>query len=222
MRDLLKQNWLVNRIVEDALEEAIKKYAKGRLVDIGCGEKPYKCLTQNYVAEHVGADHNDTFHDTSKIDLFCTAYDIPVDDEYFETILCTSVLEHLEEPSRAIKEANRVLRKNCYAIYTAPLFWHLHESPRDFYRFTKYGLAHLFEKNGFEVIELNPLSGFAVTFGQELVYFLWYFRKGGRINPLWWLIPIIGMFIQEICYKLNGVDHFDQFTWMYLVVARRL
>jgi hypothetical protein len=101
------------------------------------------------------------------------------------------------------------------------LFWHLHEEPRDFYRYTKYGLKYLFEKNGFEIVELKPLSGFWVTFGQELVYYLYRFRKGGRLNPLWWIIPVLGIFIQGICYLLNKIDHSEEFTWMYLLVARK-
>jgi len=214
-------NFLVNKIVYCKLQDTIQKYSKGRLLDIGCGEKPYAEITKPYVTEHIGLDHKDTLHDKSKIDLFGTAYSIPVEDEHFDTALCTAVLEHLEEPDKAIKEANRVLKRGGYAIYTVPLFWHLHEEPRDFYRYTKYGLKYLFEKNGFEIIELKLLSGFMVTFRQELVYFLWRFRRGGKINPLWWIIPPIGTLIQGICYLLNKIDHSEGFTWMYLVVARK-
>jgi len=78
----------------------------------------------------------------SKIDLFGTAYNIPVDDNYFDTALCTAVLEHLEETSDVTKETHRVLKAGGYAIYTVPFFWHLHEEPRDFYRYTKYGLKY--------------------------------------------------------------------------------
>lgn len=70
-------------------------------------------------------------------------------------------------------------------------------------------------------MELKPLSGFRVTFGQELVYYLYRFRKGGKLNPLWWIIPVVGMFIQEICYLLNKIDHSKEFTVSYLLVARK-
>jgi len=216
------KSWLVYKITDKVLNEAIQKYAKGILLDIGCGEKPYKNITRPYVTEHIGLDHENTLHDKLKIDLFGTACNIPTEDEHFDTVLCTAVLEHLEEPDRAIKETNRILKSGGYAIYLVPLFWHLHEEPRDFYRYTKYGLKYLFEKNGFEIVELKPLSGFWVTFGQELVYYLWRFRRGGRLNPLWWIIPIIGMFIQGICYLLNKIDHSEEFTWMYLLVARKI
>lgn len=221
VNNLFKHNWLVCKISDKALDEKIQKYAKGKLLDIGCGDKPYVEMVKPYVTEYTGIDHQDTLHNKSDIDRFGTAYDIPATDGEFDSAICTAVLEHLEEPDKAIKEANRVLKEGGFAIYTVPLFWHLHEEPRDFYRYTKYGLRYLFEKNRFEIVELKPLSGFCVTFGQELVYYLYRFRKWGKLDPLWWIIPFIGMFIQGICYLLNKIDHSEEFTWMYLVVVRK-
>lgn len=215
------KNWLVYKIGDKFLRNLLPKYVKGKLVDIGCGEKPYANIIKPYVTEHIGVDHQDTLHDKSNVDRIGTAYDIPGKDGEFDSAICTAVLEHLEEPDKAIKEVNRVLKKGGYAIYTVPLFWHLHEEPRDFYRYTKYGLKYLFEKNGFEIVELRALSGFWVTFGQEFVYYLWRFRKGGQLNPLWWIIPPIGTFIQGMSYLLDKIDRPEAFTWMYLVVARK-
>jgi len=220
-RNILTLNWLVYKIADDKLKTIAQKYSQKKLVDIGCGNKPYTDFFAPYVTEHIGVDREDTLHDKSKIDIFGTAYNIPVDDNYFDTALCTAVLEHLEEPGDAIKETRRVLKTGGYAIYTVPFCWHLHEEPRDFYRYTKYGLKYLFEKNGFEIVELKPMSGFWVTFGQELVYYLWRFRVGGRLNPLWWIIPIIGAVIQGVSYLLDKIDHPEGFTWMYMVVARK-
>lgn len=215
------KNWLVYKIHDEALLELATKYLKGRLIDVGCGEKPYAEMVKPYVTEYIGVDHQGTLHDKTNIDRFGTAYDIPAEDGEFDSAICTAVLEHLEEPDKAIAECNRVLRPEGVAIYTTNLFWHLHEEPRDFYRYTKHGLRYLFEKNGFEIVEIKPLSGFCVTFGQELVYYLWRFRRGGKLNPLWWIIPPMGALIQGICYLLNKVDHSEEFTWAYLAVASK-
>jgi len=214
-------NWLIFSLINPALKEKIRKYASGSMLDIGCGEKPYKEIAAPFVTEHVGVDHEDTLHDKSNIDLFGNAYTIPVEDRRFDIILCTDVLEHLEEPGDALKEAFRILKPNGYAIYTVPLFWHLHEEPRDFYRYTKYGLKYLFEKNGFEVVEIEALSGFVVMFSQELVYFLQLFRRGGKLNPLWWIIPPISLIIQAIAYVLNKIDPTEQFTAEYICVVKK-
>lgn len=172
-----------------------------------------------YVTEHIGLDHQDSLHTKDNVDIFGSAYKIPRENECFDTVLCTAVLEHLEEPDKAIAESNRVLKKGGIAIYTVPFFWHLHEEPRDFYRYTKYGLKYLFEKNGFEVVELKALSGFWVTFGQELVYYLWRFRHG-RVRSK--IISLIGGVIQALAYILDKADKAENFTWMYLVVARKI
>jgi SAM-dependent methyltransferase len=214
-------NWLIFSLVNPKIKTLLGKYSDGILLDIGCGDKPYKDFTKNSVTQHVGIDHLGSIHSRAEVDVVSNAYDIPFKNDTFGFVLCTYVLEHLEEPAKAIKEAFRVLKKNKYAMYVVPFFWHLHEEPRDFFRYSKYGLQYLFEKNGFEIIEIIPVSGFIVTFAQELCYFLIKFRSGGIINPLWWLIPPFVLFIQMIAYLLNKIDHSYQFSIEYIIIARK-
>jgi len=116
------KNWLVYKIANKALSETIQKYAKGKLLDIGCGEKQYEVLTKNFVTEHIGLDHEDTLHDKSKTDLLGTAYNIPVENGYFDTVLCTAVLEHLEEPDKAIKEEQIEFLKGAVTLFILCLY----------------------------------------------------------------------------------------------------
>ena len=159
------KNILINHIHDRQLKQYASEYFSGRLIDIGCGTKPYKDLLTPYITKHIGVDHKDTLHDQSNIDRYGTASDLPAEDDEFDCALCTAVLEHLEEPELALKECHRVLKHVGVAIYSVPFIWHLHEEPRDFYRFSKYGLKYLFEKVGFEIIEIKALSGFWITFG---------------------------------------------------------
>jgi SAM-dependent methyltransferase len=212
-------NWLIYLIHDRVLLKFSKKYFAGSLIDIGCGNKPYKTLLKPYVSSHVGIDHEHTLHEKSKIDRFGTAYDIPAEDSEFDCALCTAVLEHLEEPEKALRECYRVLKRGGVAIYSVPFIWHLHEEPRDFYRFSKYGLNYLFQKVGFEIIEVKALSGFWVTFGQLFVYNIYRFNRGPlRLIPI---IPLIGLLIQGISYLLDRIDKTEQWTWMYMVVVRK-
>jgi hypothetical protein len=71
---MLNKNWLVYKIADMHLSNSIQKYAKGKLIDIGCGEKPYREMLKPYVVEHIGVDHEGTFHGKSNIDRFGTAY----------------------------------------------------------------------------------------------------------------------------------------------------
>jgi hypothetical protein len=112
-----------------------------------------------------------------------------------------------------------VLKSGGVAIYSVPFIWHLHEEPRDFYRFSKYGLKYLFEKTGFEIIEIKALSGFWVTFGQLFVYNLYRFNRS--IVKWTHIIDIIGLLIQALAYALDRVDRTERWTWMYMVVAKK-
>jgi len=212
-------NWLVHKIVYKELEGIFPLYLSGRLLDIGCGCKPLQNLTREYVSEHIGLDHHDTFHDRSEVDIWGTAYSVPVEDASFDSAICTAVLEHLEEPELALRECHRILKSGGMAIYTVPFIWHLHDEPRDFYRYSKYGLEYLFKKTGFELIEIKALSGFWVTFGQLFVYNINRFNRG----PLRWfkIIDAFGFMLQCLAYFLDRLDRTEQWTWMYLVVARK-
>lgn len=213
------KNLLVHHIHDQQLKLYFSKFLTGRLIDIGCATKPYKEQLARHVTEHVGLDHPETVHDKSNIDLFGTAYHIPKANASFDCALCTAVLEHLEEPEAALRECYRVLKPNGVAIYSAPFIWHLHEEPRDFFRFSKYGLKYLFEKVGFEILEIKALSGCWVTFGQLFVYNIYRFHRGPlRFFPI---IPVFALVIQGLSYLLDRVDRTEQWTWMYLVVAKR-
>jgi SAM-dependent methyltransferase len=213
------RNLLIYHIMDREIEASARKYLKGRLIDIGCGTKPYRSMFAPYVAEHIGLDRDSPFNAQADVDLVGTAYDIPVEAESFDSAVSTATLEHLSEPEAALKECHRVLKAGGVAIYTVPLIWHLHAEPWDFYRFTKYGLKHLFEKAGFEVLEIKPLAGFWVTMAQLTVYYLFRFHRG----PWRFLkvIPVLGLLIQLLGFCLDKLDRAEEWTWMYLLVARK-
>jgi len=215
----MKKNWLIYKIHNEQLKQYAERHIKGLLIDIGCGDDQYKEMLAPYVRRHVGFDHLGTNHDKSKADFFASAYHIPVADNTFDSAICTAVLEHLEEPEEAVRECHRALKSGAVAIYSIPFIWHVHEDPRDFYRFTKYGIKYIFEKAGFEVIEVKALSGFWVTFGQLLVYNI-YRHNRGALKTLR-VVELAGAAIQRIAYVLDKVDRAERWTWMYMVAARK-
>jgi SAM-dependent methyltransferase len=210
-------DWLGYTIHDNALGEFLVKYASGVLIDIGCGEKPYAALTQGLVTKHVGVDHPDTQHARDRIDVFATAYQTTLPDASADTVLCTVVLEHLERPQDAIREMFRILKPGGCVILSAPFFWHLHEAPRDFFRYSRCGLEYLFNDAAFQIVELKPLSGFIVTFGLELCYFLERFNR----RPFGLLFRLVQRFIQSTAYLLNRWDRSTGFSWAHMVVARK-
>jgi SAM-dependent methyltransferase len=215
------RNRLVYALHDRALAEAAKQHARGRLIDIGCSDKPYAAMLAPLIDEHVGVDHEATLHDHAAPDVVASAYDIPLPGASFDTALCTSVLEHLEEPADALAECFRLLKPGGHAIYSVPFIWHVHEQPRDFVRFSPFGLRHRFEAAGFEVVEVKALSGFWVTFGTLLSYKLFAYKKG---RPwLGWLPIVEGVvwIVQQIARLLERFDRDERWSWMHLIVARK-
>ncbi|MEJ2184877.1 MAG: methyltransferase domain-containing protein [Gemmatimonadota bacterium] len=211
------KNWLVHRIHDAALEARLREHARGCLVDIGCGDKPYAPLAAPYVDRHIGLDHPGSGHGRGQVDLFALAYDTALAPDSIDTVLCTFVLEHLEDPARALAEMRRILKPGGTLILSAPQSWHVHEAPRDFYRYTRYGLQHLMEDAGLRVVEVTPLAGFAVTFLQEAVYVLE--RRGHGILRLPFAVLRRGF--QRLGWMLHRWDRSYEFTWAYLAVAKK-
>ena len=213
------KNLLVHSHTERELRRCARQYASGRMIDIGCGTKPYAGMFAPFVTEHVGLDHVSTQHEKSRVDLWGSAYEIPSDDAHFDCALCTSVLTNLEEPEAALRECLRVLKPGGTAIFTTGFLWHVNEAPRDFFRFTRYGLSHLFQKAGFEVGEIKALCGFWATFGQLLTYNLYRLNRG-PVRMLHLLDPI-GLVLQGLAYGMDALDRTEAWTSSYSVVARK-
>lgn len=126
-------------------------YVRGKLLDVGCGRRPYE---KSYFAKadsYIGADY---LTDRSAPDVVASAMDLPFNDDTFDTVTSTEVLEHVPDPLRALKEMHRVLKPNGVLIITVPMYWPRHEPPYDFWRFTYDGLLHLLNESNFEVVRL--------------------------------------------------------------------
>jgi SAM-dependent methyltransferase len=213
------RSWMVNRVSRGALKAALEPHLRGLLLDIGCGDKPLKDWARPRVRRHVGVDHPAGLHGPSGVDAYSTAYRIPFRDGAFDAAVCSAVLEHLEEPEQALRECFRLLKPGGVAAYTVPFIWHVHEAPRDFYRYSRFGMEYLLKKSGFEVMEVRALSGFWLTFGQLLVYNLFRFHRGPlRYLPL---IPALGLILQVAFRALDSLDKTERWTWAYLALARK-
>jgi SAM-dependent methyltransferase len=138
-----------------ALLEAVKSGAPaiaGRVLDIGCGQKPYEAYfvaATSYVGLEYDTEENRA---RKKADFFYRGGVFPFPDASFDSAVCSQVLEHVFTPEAFLAEANRVLKPGAPFLLTLPFVWDEHEQPHDFARYSSFGIAALLERNGFEVL----------------------------------------------------------------------
>ncbi len=124
------------------VKEQLEKIPDGAsILDAGAGTQRYKpyCQHLQYTSQDFcqyqgGGEEGLQFDawDTSAIDLVSDIADIPVDDETFDAVLCTEVLEHVKNPDRVLLELSRVLKQGGKLIITAPFCSFTHMAPYHF------------------------------------------------------------------------------------------
>jgi len=72
-------------------------------------------------------------------------------------VFCFEVLEHTENPIKAVENIFAVLKKGEKVLVSVPFNFHIHDEPFDYFRFTQYGLKLLFKK--FSKIEIKKRNG---------------------------------------------------------------
>jgi len=126
---------------------------RGKLLDVGCGTKPYKDLFVN-VNEYIGLEI-EREGQKKNAELMYDGKTIPVEDNTFDSILSTQVFEHVFNPDDFIRELNRVTKNGGMLLLSCPFVWDEHEQPYDYARYSSFGIRHILEQNGFEILELR-------------------------------------------------------------------
>jgi SAM-dependent methyltransferase len=212
----LRRDWLARRLNV----RAVRRYAhlcRGRLLDIGCGEKPYEAILSDGVTEYVGLEHPDTLHARDRVDVWGDAHDLPFEDASFDCVCAFHVIEHTADPARVMGEAARVLRANGTLLVAVPFMWGIHEAPRDFYRFTPYALRELYRRVGLMQVAVEPLGGFWAMASLRLSYALARFARG----PL--RVPVLAFVsaVQGAGMVLDRVDPVDTDAAGYIAIGRK-
>ncbi|MBZ4190266.1 methyltransferase domain-containing protein [Niabella beijingensis] len=131
---------------------------KGRMLDFGCGSKPYKSLIS--VDEYIGVDYEGQghSHENEEIDVFYDGKTIPLESNSFDSVLSTEVFEHVFNLEEILVEIHRVMKPGAVILITCPFIIAEHEVPNDCSRYTSFGLKSLLERKGFEIVHYEKLG----------------------------------------------------------------
>jgi SAM-dependent methyltransferase len=182
--------WLLNPFyfARVGLRKGMKElgpHLRGRILDVGCGSKPYRELiaAEHYVGMEIDTPQTRTAHSA---DVYYDGMNFPVGDAEFDGVLCSQVFEHVFTPDLFLAEVNRVLRPNGILLLTVPFVWDEHEQPYDFARYSSFGLKSVLEKAGFELVEhRKTVADIRVLFQLLNAYLFKVTRtRSHRINQL--------------------------------------
>jgi SAM-dependent methyltransferase len=193
-------DYRLRRDIRDALTAQLPNFC-GTLLDVGCGQMPYRSLLTSppsRVVRYVGLDIEGSLH--GRPDLEFDGHHIPLEDHSMDTVLATEVLEHCPEPGQLLVEIRRVLKPGGLFFFTVPFFWPLHEVPFDFFRYTPYAMQHLLEQAGFSEIQIRAHAGWDASLAQMLG--LWLNYRGMR--P--WKRRALSRLFQPLVILLNRLD----------------
>lgn len=151
---------LIADLVAGYYQDNLPLHARGRLLDLGCGKVPLYELYRNYVTDNVCVDWANTFHHGTHLDFESDLSErLPFEDEEFDTIILSDVLEHMRDPWHLFEEMERVLSAGGKILMNVPFFYRLHEIPHDYFRYTEYGLRGLIEDSGLRLVLLDSIGG---------------------------------------------------------------
>lgn len=153
-RFALRANLYPSKVRLDASARAFIPRLNGPVLDVGAGEQPYRRYLKNG-DDYVSMD----LSEGRGAEIVGSVLDIPLESDSFEGIICTEVIEHVDDPQSAIRELLRVSKPGGLLYLTAPMSWGLHYEPHDYFRYTKYGLSSMLEREGFEVLEIRQIGG---------------------------------------------------------------
>lgn len=184
----------LSRWVQDEARRAAADFGRFRVLDIGCGQKPYYPYFAAHVDEYVGVDFD---ADNPMADLHAAVEDLPVADGSFEVVLCTQVLEHAGDPDQAVSELFRVTAPGGRVLVSTHGVQVYHPSPVDHWRWTHTGLELLFRRNGaWGSVTVRPAGGTATCLTAVIAIYVSLLLRRAHLTPvakgLVWLLNTAG------------------------------
>ena len=194
---------------------ALRQYARGRLLDLGCGNVPLYEMYRPSITSAVCVDWPSSYHGRLHVDVACDLNQpIPFANGSFDTIVLSDVMEHLFDYQSVWSETARLLRPSGRLIVGVPFLYWLHEEPHDHFRPTEFALRRYCDQYGFRIVSLQPYGGAADVIFDILA------KHAGASAPLARAFYWVGRAVLPLAQRL--VARTDRkFPLGYLLVAER-
>ncbi|WP_158608470.1 class I SAM-dependent methyltransferase [Stagnimonas aquatica] len=211
--------WYVLSQLRAAISRALVAAGSGpgkRVVELGCGNRPYEAAVLATGAAYEGADlkgnaHNDrVIGDDGRVE---------VEDGYYDLVVSAQVLEHVPDPKAYLAESLRLLKPDGCLILSTHGTWPYHPEPNDYWRWTATGLRKTLEDSGFVVEGFEGLVGL-IPAGLHLIQDHLYKRLA--MSKRWYGKSFVWLMQGLIAAadRLHGADGRARDGMIYVVRAR--
>jgi len=203
--------------IEDAVARFAASVAEGaRVLDAGAGEGQYRRFfsKRRYCGLDLGI--GDVKWDYSRLDVIGYLVRLPFPDATFDAAINVVTLEHVTDPARVLCEIARTLRPGGRLLLIAPLEWEEHQTPHDYFRFTRYGLEFLLQQAGLTDIAIEPVGGLFRLLARRMFNALQFFP-----GPLIFVAAVFLVPPALILPALDGLDREKRFTPGFICRARK-
>jgi predicted TPR repeat methyltransferase len=205
--------YVVRTLLHKSLNKNLHLF-KGTLVDLGCGEMPYKQYILDHtdkVTEYIGIDipSQDQHEQYRKVkpDYIWDGKKIPLENESADTFIATELFEHVNNIDEILGEIKRVLKNDGLLYFTVPFLWTLHLVPNDYYRYTPYSLKEKLTQAGFKNIHIGITGGRSAALAQMISIWAatikWEIRGIKKIMFTLFEIVVLHPIIRLLLWKDN-------------------
>lgn len=126
------------------------------VVDLGCGDQPYRPLFTQTGARYIGCDIGP---DATADMAIGPDGSTPLAAGSADCVVSFQVLEHVWDLDAYLGECRRLLAREGLLILSTHGSWLYHPHPTDFRRWTRDGLVRELTSRGFSIVESWPVVG---------------------------------------------------------------
>lgn len=211
---------------EAAIDEALADFARHvapgeRVLDAGSGEGRHSRFFPQ--ARYCGVDLaiGDPHWNYRGLDAIADLSALPFRDGAFAACINIVTLEHVREPKLVMRELARSLASGGRLLLVVPHEWEVHQSPHDYFRYTRHGIGYLLEQAGFAKIEIQPVGGYFRLLSRRLMNGLQFFTGGAR----WIAFVPAALLLAPPALAIPLLDFMDRdrnFTLGYICKAEKV
>lgn len=214
--------WLSARMIHRDLRSILPTLS-GRILDVGCGYAPYRKWLNEEHCSYVGLDIDGGDNVADIRVLSDVAW--PIEKESIDVVICTQVIEHVNDLDFVMHELRKVLKPGGLLIVSVPFSYNEHGAPFDFRRLSVFGVMELLKKD-FELQTILREGAVGSVIGIWLLNWVWISLSMNSLTKAFKFLGLpllicISFVINLMATLLDRLDRTNAFYGNVLAIGKK-